>query len=107
MECVILTTLYFAGAKIIDSQHTRKEDLQYAFPLDVLMVQSSMLIISTDGERPMCGGFSLGETICFESLEFIADSGAAFMCSTHSEPTSPLWAMIDDSTEEFHTASRE
>jgi hypothetical protein len=37
------------------------------------MVYSSMLIITTDGERLTCGGFSLGETVHFGSLEFIAD----------------------------------
>jgi hypothetical protein len=37
------------------------------------MVQTSMLIITTDGERLMCDGFSLGETVLFGSLEFIAD----------------------------------
>jgi hypothetical protein len=43
------------------------------FPLNVQMVYSSMLTIATDGERLTCGGFSLKETICFGSLEFIAD----------------------------------
>jgi hypothetical protein len=37
------------------------------------MVHSSSLIIGTDGERLTCGGFSLGETIHFESIKFIAD----------------------------------
>jgi hypothetical protein len=32
-----------------------------------------MLAITTDGERLTCGGFSLGETVCFGSLKFIAD----------------------------------
>jgi hypothetical protein len=33
----------------------------------------SMLAIATNEERLMCGGFSLGETILFGSLECIAD----------------------------------
>jgi hypothetical protein len=37
------------------------------------MVHSSMLIVAIDGERLTYGGFSLGETIFFGSLEFIAD----------------------------------
>jgi hypothetical protein len=43
------------------------------FPLDVTMVHSSALAVATDGERLMCSGFSLDETVRFESLEFIAD----------------------------------
>jgi hypothetical protein len=37
-----LTTLYLAGAKNTDNWHARKGDLQHAFPLDILMVPSSM-----------------------------------------------------------------
>jgi hypothetical protein len=37
-----LTTLYLANAKNTDSWHTRRGDLQRAFPLDVPMVPSSM-----------------------------------------------------------------
>jgi hypothetical protein len=63
------------------------------------MVHSSVLAFSTDGERLMCGGFSLAETVHFGSLEFITDcfgnqslshgrndSRAAFMGSTRSGP---------------------
>jgi hypothetical protein len=32
-----------------------------------------VLIIAIGGECLLCDGFSLGETICFGSLEFIAD----------------------------------
>jgi hypothetical protein len=67
------------------------------------MVVSSALAISTDGERLLCGGFSLCETIHFGSVEFITDCfgglslspkmddlDAAFMGSTRSGPPSPL-----------------
>jgi hypothetical protein len=39
----------------------------------MLWVHSLALLIATDSERLTCGGFSLGETIGFGSLEFIAD----------------------------------
>jgi hypothetical protein len=87
------------------------------FSLDVLMVHSSMLTIATNGERLTCGGFSLGKTIHFESLEFItdcfcglslspkgSDSGAIFMGTTHSGSPS-LQAMIEDSTNDLYTTS--
>jgi hypothetical protein len=41
------------------------------FPLNVPIVHSSTLTVGTNRERLMCGGFSLGETVCFGSLEFI------------------------------------
>jgi hypothetical protein len=43
------------------------------FTLNVSMVYSSMLTITTDGECLTCGGISLEETVCFGRLEFIAD----------------------------------
>jgi hypothetical protein len=73
-----------------------------AFPMDVLMVPSSVLTFSTDGECLMCSGFSLGETIHLGSFEFITDyfgglslslrrsnSDTTFMGSTRSGPPSP------------------
>jgi hypothetical protein len=82
------------------------------------MVHSSALAVKTDSECLTCDGFSLGETVLFASLEFIADgfddlglspresnSGTAFMGTTHCGSPS-LRAMIEDSTEEFYMASR-
>jgi hypothetical protein len=37
------------------------------------MVHTSAPAISTDGERLICGGFSLGKTIRLWSFEFITD----------------------------------
>jgi hypothetical protein len=105
------------GAENTDSWHARKEDLQRSFPLDVQMVHSSTITIRADSEHLTCGGFSLGETVCLESFEFIADYfgslslsprrgdlGVAFMGSTCSGTPPPCWAMIEDFTEEFLTA---
>jgi hypothetical protein len=77
-----------------------------------------MLTFSADGERFTCGGFSLGKTIRLQSFEFIADylsvlglsprrsdSGPVLLGSTHSGPPSPWWALIEDSTKEFHLTS--
>jgi hypothetical protein len=63
------------------------------------MVPSYTLVVSTDGQRMPCGGFSLGETIRFGRLVFIADYfgslsltlrrshlDAAFTGSTRSGP---------------------
>jgi hypothetical protein len=90
-------------------------DLHHAFPLDVPMVPSSVLAIFADGECLTYDGFSHGETIHLWSLEFIAnrfsglslsprgsDSDATLVGSTCGGPPSPLRAMIEDSTEEFH-----
>jgi hypothetical protein len=103
--------------KNTNNWRVRKEDLQCAFHLYILMVPSSALAITTDVECLSCGGFSLIQTICFGSLEFITDcfsslslsprgdgSDATFMGSTRSGPPSPLWAMIGDSIKEFHTS---
>jgi hypothetical protein len=82
------------------------------------MVPSFTLTITTDGECLTCDGFSLCETICLGRFEFITDyfhglslspkrsnSSAAFMGSTRSRSLSPRQAMIEDSIEEFLTAS--
>jgi hypothetical protein len=103
----------------IDSWCARTGDLQHAFPLNISIVPSSSLIIASDGERLMCGGFSLGEIICFGIFEFITDyfaglslspkrgsSGATFMDSTCSGTPSLWQAIIEDSTKEFLMASR-
>jgi hypothetical protein len=90
--------------------------MQRAFPLDVPIVPSSMLIVTASSERLSCDDFSHGETIRFGSLEFIVDcfsglslsprrdgSDATIMGSSRSGPSSLLQAMIGHSTEELHT----
>jgi hypothetical protein len=115
-----LTTIFPAGAKNTDSQHVRKVDLQRAFPLDVLMVPSLVLIVITSCERLSSDVFSLSQTIHFGSLEFIIDrfgglslspmgngSDATIMGSTCGGLTSSPWAMIGDSIEGFYMTSNE
>jgi hypothetical protein len=85
---VILTTLYLAGVKNIDDK------------------------------RLTCGGFSLGEPVRLGNFEFItdyfsglslsprgSDEGVVFVGSTHSGTSTPQWAMIVDSAEEYLTVS--
>jgi hypothetical protein len=106
-----LTTLYLASAKNTNSWHDKKEDLQHAFPLDVSMVPSLVLVVAADGERLSCDVYSLGETICFRSLEFIvicfgslslspkgSDSGSIFMGMARSGLPS-LCTILEDSTD--------
>jgi hypothetical protein len=79
------------------------------------MVPSSTLVVFTDGECFSCGGFSRGKIVhygrlevitnCFGGLSFSpkgSDSDAALVSSTGDGPSSPLWTMKEDSTEEFH-----
>jgi hypothetical protein len=100
---------HLASAKNTESSYARKGDLHRAFPLDVLMVPSSVIIVATDSECLMCGGFSLSETIRLGNFKFITDyfggvslsprrggAGAAFMGSTHSQTSTPRRAMIED-----------
>jgi hypothetical protein len=47
--------------------------LQRSFPLNILMVPSSVITITVDGERLTFDGFSIGKTIYLGSFEFIAD----------------------------------
>jgi hypothetical protein len=109
-----LTTLYLAGAKNTDSWCTRNENLQRAFALDVLMVPSSSINVTADGEHLICSGFSLGEPVRLGNFEFIADyfcglslsprrgdAGTAFMGSIRNGASTPRWAMIEDSAKEF------
>jgi hypothetical protein len=92
--------------------------LHHAFPLDVLTVPSSAIVITTDSEHLKCGGFSLGKIVPLGNFKFIADYfddlrlspskgniGAAFMGSTRSAASTSQWAMIEESVEEFLTAS--
>jgi hypothetical protein len=106
------------SAKNTKSWYAWKGDLQRAFPLDVPMVPLSAIDVTADGEHLTCGGLSLGKIVHLRNFEFIVDyfdglrlsprrgdEGAAFMGSTHGGASSPRWAMIEDSVEDFLTAS--
>jgi hypothetical protein len=79
------------------------------------MVPSSSI---TDGECLTCGGFSLDKPIHLGNFKFIADyfgglslspwrgnDDTIFVGSTHSGASTPQRATMEDSTEEFLTAS--
>jgi hypothetical protein len=81
------------------------------------MIHSSMLVVTTDGERLTCGGFSLDETIRFGSLEFIINcfgslsfspkennSSTIFVETVRNESPS-LCTIIEDSIDEFYMTS--
>jgi hypothetical protein len=81
-----------------------------------MMLPSSVIIVTSDGEYLMCSGFSLDETVHLGNFKFIAeyfgglnlstrrsDVGAAFMGSTHSGASTPWWALTGDSADEFLT----
>jgi hypothetical protein len=87
------------------------------FPLNILMVHSSTLVVTTNGEHLTCGGFSLGETVCFGILEFIA---VCFGSLSHSPEendsvtvsvgmarsgSSLLHTILKDSIDKFYIAS--
>jgi hypothetical protein len=118
LEHVFLITLYLASERNTDSWHARKGGFHRTFPLDVQMVPSSVLTISTDDKRSVCGGFCLGETAHLGSFEFTTDyfgglslslrrsnSRVAFIGSTHSGSPSPWQALTEDTIEEFYTTS--
>jgi hypothetical protein len=82
------------------------------------MVPASTIAVIADGEHLTCGRFSLSKTVHLRNFEFIADyfggmslshrkgdEGVTFMGSTRGGVSTPRWAMIEDSTEEFLMAS--
>jgi hypothetical protein len=86
-------------------------------PLNVSMVHSPKLTIIADGKHQIGGSFTLGEIVCFRSLEIIADcfgslslsneenaSGAVLMRMTHSRSLSPH-TILEDSVDEGDIAS--
>jgi hypothetical protein len=62
-----------AGVENTDSWHTRKGELQRAFPLDVLMIPSPKLSFVANINNPTGASLAPGNTIHFGSLEFTVD----------------------------------
>jgi hypothetical protein len=120
-ECTISTTLYVAGAKT--HQQWVHQERGFAVCFSSRCSDGSLICdrCRCDGECLTCSEFSLGETVHHGNFEFIIDyfgdlslsprrgnTGATFMGSTHNGEPTPLWAVIEDSTEEFLTVpSRE
>jgi hypothetical protein len=83
----------------------------------VPMVPSLAFVTATGGECLSCDGFSLGETICFGSLELITDQfggmslsplwnglGTTAMGPACGGSLLPQWIMVGNPTEGFPTA---
>jgi hypothetical protein len=86
---------HLASAKNTESSYARKGDLHRAFPLDILMVPSSVIIAATDSECLMCGGFSLSETIHLGNFKFITDYFSGVSLSPGGAAQEPLsWAQL-------------
>jgi hypothetical protein len=90
-----LDHLVLASEENTDSWHTRKGDFQHAFPLDVPMVPSSVIIIATDGEHLTCGGFSLDEIIRLGNFELITNYfGSLSLSPQGGTQAPPSWAQL-------------
>jgi hypothetical protein len=72
-ERAILTTMYLVGAKNTNIWCVRKEDLQCASPLDVLMAPSPKLYFVANDNNSIDVYLAPGSTILFDSLEFTPD----------------------------------
>jgi hypothetical protein len=59
------------------------------------MVPSSTIIVTADGERLTCGGFSFSETIRLGNFEFIADYFGGLSLSPRGATQASLsWAQL-------------
>jgi hypothetical protein len=107
-EYVILTTLYLADAKNIDSWCDKKGDLQRAFPLDVPMVPSLKLSFVANGNHLTGVGFAPRSTIYFGSLEFPADCLGHLSLSPLERDSSAVFiGMVHNGSPSLHTALEE
>jgi hypothetical protein len=74
---------------------SRKKDLQCVFPLDVLMILSSVIVVTDNSEYLMCGRFFLGKTVCLKNFEFIAAYSGGLSLSPRRGTQPPLsWTQL-------------
>jgi hypothetical protein len=102
------TTLKLESCNLVDlvicwckkyQQLARQEGKFVAcFLLNILMVHSSTLAITTDDEHLTCGGFYLSETIRFESLEFIAGCFGNLSLSSKGSDSDAVFVRVNSIT---------
>jgi hypothetical protein len=81
--------------------------LQRAFPLDILMVYSLKLSFIDNSSNPTGIGLTLGETICFSSLEFTADCFGRLSLSPEEGDSDALCVgMVHSGSPSLHPPSR-
>jgi hypothetical protein len=108
LECVILTTLYFASVENTDSWHSRKGYLQRDFPLDVLMVYLPKLTFIANRNNPTDVGLTPGETISFGSLELTIDCFGRLSLSPERDDSGALFiGMMHSMSPSLHTVHEE
>jgi hypothetical protein len=86
----------------------QEEGFVAGFPLNVLMVQSPKLTFIANGNNLAGVGFSLGETIFFGSLDFIADRlGNLSLSPEGNDSAVVFFGMVHKGSSSLHTILEE